>query len=367
MTNLANPIRNAFLAITLAALASLQVHGFSVRIQTQDQDQVSRTAATDAQATDSPSDANLEFLWSGLVPESIAQLTAMEKHVADIVEQVKPATVNIQVGASQGSGVVVSRDGYVLTAAHVIGRPNQIARITFPDGTVKRARTLGSNGPIDSGMLKIIEDKTDDADDENDNKVKARVRFPYLDMGESASLKEGQWVIAIGHPGGIDPDRGLVVRVGRIIYRSARVLRTDCTLVGGDSGGPLVDMDGNVVGIHSRIGGQLTDNLHVPVDSYSEQWDLLASAQSIGSSSSRPRLGINVVDETNEVKEVPEGPARKAGVQKGDVIIEMDGVKVANKADIARIFKEFKIGDQIEIIVQRGDTEKSLQLKVGSY
>ena len=172
-----------------------------------------------------------EFLFDGGVPESLDQLRDMETRFQKLTEQLMPATVNIQMGASQGSGVVVTEDGYILTAAHVIGKPNQRARIVFPDGRKFQAKTLGVNsGRIDSGMLKIINPK---------NKS-----FPYVQLGISETLKLGQWVMAIGHPGGIDESRGLVTRVGRIVSARENVIRTDCTLVGGDSGGPLFDMNG---------------------------------------------------------------------------------------------------------------------------
>jgi Trypsin-like peptidase domain len=105
----------------------------------------------------------------------------------------------------------------------------------------------------------------------------------FLDMGKSGELAKGQWVIGIGHPGGFRPNRTPVVRVGRILHTDSFVLRTDCTLVGGDSGGPLFDMQGRVIGIHSRIGGfAITENMHVPVDTFRATWDKLAEGRSWG-------------------------------------------------------------------------------------
>src|ERR1043166_8191567 len=108
-------------------------------------------------------------------------------------------------------------------------------------------------------------------------------KYPFLEMGKSADLKVGQWVIAIGHPDGVRANRGPVVRVGRILVASQFVLQTDCTLVGGDSGGPLFDMEGRVIGIHSRIGGaKIIENMHVPIDTYREEWDRLAAGEEYG-------------------------------------------------------------------------------------
>jgi S1-C subfamily serine protease len=199
--------------------------------------------------------------------ETVDDLKAIEAHVQLLLERITPAVVGLRVGPGQGSGVIISKDGYVLTAGHVSGKPNQNATIILPNGKTLKGKTLGQNTGIDSGLIKI----TDEGE------------YPFLDMGKSSALKVGQWVVAIGHPGGFRPNRTPVVRVGRILMNHPLVLRTDCTLVGGDSGGPLFDMTGKVVGIHSRIGGQaITENMHVPVDTFQQTWDRLAKAESWG-------------------------------------------------------------------------------------
>jgi len=301
-------------------------------------------------------DVDKSFLFDGESPQTIEQLKFMEQHFAEISEKVKAATVNIQMGQSQGSGVVVSSDGYILTAAHVIGGPNQAAKITFIDSETGKqktvdAETLGSETGIDSGMLKIDEDEGDD--------------FPYLDIAISDELNEGQWVMAVGHPGGIDVDRGLVVRIGRIIYSTKRVIKTDCTLVGGDSGGPLIDMNGDVIGIHSRIGSKLVDNLHVPADIYTTNWDLLAKGIIIDG---RPSLGFRVVEDTNEIETVyADGAADEAGIKKGDVLIKIGSIEVEDKEDIFNAIERLKLRPNVvtELVVLRNGEEEKVELTVG--
>lgn len=304
------------------------------------------------------------FLFNGETPKNIEQLKFMEQHFAEIAEKVKAATVNIQIRGSQGSGVVVSSDGYILTAAHVIGQPKAIADVTFlqkiksgaegddSEGTrTFKADTLGVETGIDSGMLKI--------------KAKEGEEFPYLDIAISDELKEGQWVMAVGHPGGIDEDRGLVVRVGRIILLTSRVIRTDCTLVGGDSGGPLIDMNGDVIGIHSRIGSKLVDNLHVPVDIYAKSWDLLAKAIVIDG---RPSLGFSVVDETNEIESVnPKGAAEAAGIKAGDIVIKLGSLPIEDKQDIDDAISDLNLRPNTvtQVGVIRDGEEKTIELIVG--
>jgi serine protease Do len=200
------------------------------------------------------------------VPEGPEDLRAIEKQVQAVVAKVRPAVVGIRMGAGQGSGVIVSEDGYVLTAGHVSGKPGRDVTVVLPDGRKLKAKTLGRNRGIDSGLVKITEPGT----------------WPHVDMGKSTDVHRGQWVVAIGHPGGFRPNRTPVVRVGRVLVATRYFLRSDCTLVGGDSGGPLFDMNGRVVGIHSRIGGAITENVHVPVDTYRQTWDRLVKSDSWG-------------------------------------------------------------------------------------
>ena len=293
------------------------------------------------------------FLFDGGVPESLDQLRSMEERFKKLTDKVMPATVNIQMGASQGSGVVVTDDGYILTAAHVIGgKPFQKARIIFPDGSRYQAETLGVNsGRIDSGMLKIINPK--------------KKSFPYVQLGISDSLEPGQWVMAVGHPGGIDKERGLVTRIGRIVSQTDRIIRTDCTLVGGDSGGPLFDMNGQLIGIHSRIGLKLSDNFHVPVDQFSDHWDKLTQGLIL---SGRPALGFDVVDKSNVVKSVKaRSAASKAGLKVGDEIIKIEEEDVSDKSEMTSAITDLSLLPNQKIIVRikREDEEIDLDFVVG--
>jgi serine protease Do len=340
-----NPFRNIFCLVVFSALI---LFGQPLWVAGQE-DETPTSAPAKAASIDTQS------LFSGAIPKTIGELRFMENHFAELAEKVKAATVNIQMGAAQGSGVVVSSDGYVLTAAHVIGRPNQKATITFIDSETGEeksydAQSLGIDSGIDSGMLKIDESERDD--------------FPYLELGISDDLNEGQWVMAVGHPGGIDKARGMVVRIGRIIFKTNRVIRTDCTLVGGDSGGPLIDMNGELIGIHSRIGAKLVDNLHVPADVYAKNWDLLARGIIVDG---RPSLGFNVVDNTNEVESVNDkGAAEKAGIKTGDLIIKIESISVEDKEDITNAIAKLNLRPNVltEIVILRDGEEITIELKV---
>lgn len=293
--------------------------------------------------------ASIDFLFEGKSPSSIEELKAMEDHFASLADQISPATVNIQIGMAQGSGVVVSEDGYILTAAHVIGRPGNVASVTFPDGSKVKAETLGLARVLDYGMLKILETEGDD--------------FPHLDIGLSAELQPGQWVMAVGHPGGIDEKRGLVFRAGRIIRNQRERLQTDCTLVGGDSGGPLVDMNGEVIGIHSRIGSKLWDNMHAPIDVYSDNWDRMDLGLVLDGT---PYVGFTVNPNSNRVTAVADkGPAAKAGIKPKDRIVEIDGTEIKTYSELEVAIARLLPYQKATFKVRRRSKTLSLEVIVG--
>jgi serine protease Do len=286
-------------------------------------------------------------------PESVDELKALQKQVHEVLDKVLPCTVGVQIGAAQGSGVIVSKDGYVLTAGHVSAQPGRDVTLILRDGKKIKGKTLGNNRVIDSGMIKI----TDEGD------------WPFLEMGKSADLKRGQWVIAAGHPGGYRQGRTPPVRLGRVLDNNDGVIRTDCTLVGGDSGGPLFDLDGKVVGIHSRIGGTITSNMHVPVDTYRATWDRLAKSEVIGGRDSNTAyLGIASDPDAKEckIKEVnADSPADKAGIKADDVITKLDGQKIENFDDLAKVLGKKKAGDKVDVEVKRGEEMLTLKVTLG--
>jgi serine protease Do len=197
------------------------------------------------------------------VPKSLDDLKALETRITGLVGQVTPATVGVRVGGSSGSGVIVSEDGLVLTAGHVVGKPGQDVVFYFADGTTAKGKTLGLYGNADAGMMKIIDEG----------------KWPTLPRGRSADLRVGDWCLATGHPLGYQKDRPPVVRLGRILRTNEGVIQTDCALVGGDSGGPLFDLEGRIIAIHSRIGMAMDINIHVPIDIFAENWERLAKGE----------------------------------------------------------------------------------------
>jgi serine protease Do len=281
-------------------------------------------------------------------PDDLTDLKVMEQQVQKVVEKVLPCTVNVRDGGGQGSGVIVSADGYVLTAGHVSREAGRVVDVTLNDGRKVKARTLGANHNIDSGLLKIIDNG----------------KWPFAEMGHSADLKPGQWVVTTGHPGGYNPTRGTVVRLGRVLRSASDFVRTDCTIVGGDSGGPLFDIDGKVVGIHSRIGAPLSANIHVPVDTYRATWDRLTKGDVwgngfLGFSADRKADGCKVSEIAKD------SPAAKAGLEVGDVVVGFGGKKVGSIKDLGELLRDANVGSSVVLDVEREDGVTKVTVTIG--
>lgn len=285
------------------------------------------------------------------VPVSIDDLTSIEEHVEKLVPKLTAATVGVVVGRAQGSGVIVSKDGYILTAAHVSGTPGKTVTIILKGGKRVSGITLGLNRRIDAGLMKIT----------------TKGDYPFLPIGSMNQIKTGDWCIATGHPGGYRRGRTPVVRLGRVIYKNRGVIQTDAILVGGDSGGPLFDMHGRVIGINSRIGRQTTLNYHVPISAFTEDWGRLARSEAWGTrlgSRRRPTplptssAVIGVFGEDHEkglriTRVSPNNPAEKAGIEVGDVITKFDGQAVKGLRGLITLVAKKKPGDKVKLTLLR--------------
>jgi len=285
-------------------------------------------------------------------PVSLDDLKAIEQQVKAILPRVSRAVVAVEAGGATGSGVVISEDGMVLTAAHVCDRPNRDVTFTFPDGKTARGKTLGTNHEEDAGMMKITD----------------KGHWPFAELGTFAETRLGDWVLTLGHPGGFDPERSMVVRLGRIIRLTAAALQTDCTLSGGDSGGPLFDMRGSVIGIHSRISDSTAENFHVSITAFRDSWDRLVKGESWGDERpQRPWFGARGVDHPDgcKLESVEEdAPAFKAGLKVGDIVRKINGYEIKDYSTLRRLIAESKPGDELKVELQRDVKEMSITVKV---
>ncbi len=297
--------------------------------------------------------ADLPTAFIGNAPSSLADLRTMERHVKALVARVSPAVVAVEVGNGSGSGVVISADGLVLTAGHVCGEPDRSVRFTFPDGKTAHGKTLGRDTESDTGLMRITDPGP----------------WPHAAMGDLAQARAGDWVLALGHPGGFDLRRSLVVRLGRIIRIDEGALQTDCTISPGDSGGPLLDMHGRVIGIHSAISTLLAENFHVAISEFYDNWNVMAKVKDADeeAAASRAYVGASGVNDDAGCRliEVEENsPAARAGLKVGDVVLKVNGRDIKVSAAFQRWVSEATPGETLNLQIKRGDEVLSIKVRM---
>jgi serine protease Do len=286
-------------------------------------------------------------------PESLEDLREIQRLVQAAMPAARAATVCIKLEDGFGSGVIVSKDGLIMTAAHVTGGTDTEFTVVFEDGREVKAKSLGLNSDTDAALARIVEEG----------------EYPFVEVDREDSVQLGDWVFALGHSGGFDKDRGVVARVGRIVRTASRTMQSDCNLIGGDSGGPLFDLNGKLVGIHSRVGDKLPENLHVPSAEFLKNWEKMMSGEFMGEGpfAQKPELGkgyLGILVEGREgggvvVKRVgSEGPAKEAGLKVGDVILKADDKALSSREDLQGILAEKAPGNRIALEIEReGETE----------
>ncbi len=287
----------------------------------------------------------MPILSQGGIPESIDELRLLERQQRLVAKAAVASTVSVKIGPAQGCGVIITDSGYVLTAAHVAMRPNKTAVITLSDGRNVMATTMGMNRNVDAGLIKINEGQN------------GGQPWPHATLGTSDKLVAGMWCIATGHPGGYDQVRGPVTRVGRILAVRPGSIVTDCALIGGDSGGPLFDLAGRLIAVHSRIGNDVADNLHIQIDHYDYSWDRLVNREAWGYLPGfKPVLGVKRAEDTEMAKVglVHRGSgAAEAGIRSGDVIEQFGDVQIVNFNSLKAAVADTMPGERVEVWVNR--------------
>lgn len=293
------------------------------------------------------------------VPETMADLVAIQDALVASLPRVRRATVSISLGKGFGSGVIVSPDGLMLTAAHVTAGVDKELTVILNDGTKLKAVSMGLVSNTDAAMMRITE--------EGD--------YPYVEINRDNDYKLGHWIFALGHSGGFDKERGPVVRLGRILKDSETTLHTDCKVIGGDSGGPLFDLSGQLIGIHSRVAKSMEQNMHVPMREYLKHWDEMAANKFLGDGPFAKRpvkgtgfLGFGSSDTDGGLvvgKVLKDGPADKAGIKTGDIVLEIDGREIPDKGAMKAVLKEKSEGDLLVITVSRKGTKQKIEVKLG--
>lgn len=267
---------------------------------------------------------------------------------------------------SLGSGFIISKNGYILTNAHVVESANEIT-VKLNDKREFNAQVIGTDRKTDIALIKI------DAKD-----------LPVVTQGDPENLKVGEWVIAIGSPFGFENSvtAGIVSAKGRSLAQENYVpfIQTDVAINPGNSGGPLFNMKGEVVGINSQIysrtGGFMGLSFAIPINVAAEIADQLKEHGKV----SRGKIGVMIQEVTEELAESfglskatgalvvsieKGGPADKAGIEVRDIILEFNGKPIANSSDLPRIVGNTKPKSEVETQIWRKGSTKSLTVLVG--
>lgn len=269
-----------------------------------------------------------------------------------------------------GSGFVISEDGYIVTNNHVIAEADEILVEFFP----------GDGQPIKELPAKVI--GTDEKTDIALLKVEATGPLKYVQFGNSDTARVGDWVIAMGNPLG----QGFSVSAGIVSARNRALsgsyddyIQTDAAINRGNSGGPLFNMDGEVIGVNTAIlspnGGSIGIGFSMASNVVTKVVDQLREF----GETRRGWLGVRIQDVTEDMAEamglekpggalisdVPEGPAKEAGLLAGDVILSFDGVEVEDTRGLVRQVGETTVGKSVRVVVARDGGTQTVLVTLG--
>lgn len=292
---------------------------------------------------------------------TLEELKQLQQKVQAVAEKVQPSTVALTSAhtGAWGSGVVVNKEGLILTAAHVVQGAGSM-NVLFQDGKEFQAKVLGANRTKDIAMLQMI----------------TLGNYPHAEVGSSDHLKVGDFVVTMGHAGGFEILRKPPVRFGRVISKNPNGFFTsDCTMIGGDSGGPVFDLNGKIIGINSSIGYDWKANNHAGISGMVDDWDRLLAGETWGNLHANPLANPDspiigfalgpVIDGGVRVEGlVNGGPAFLAGIREGDIIRAINGHRTTDGKSLLIELNRYRPGQTIEVRVKRGNLAHEFKLKL---
>lgn len=267
----------------------------------------------------------------------------------------------------QGSGFIISKDGYILTNNHVVGDAD-IVKVTLKNGETYTAKLIGTDPQSDVAVIKI-----------------KGHNFPYIELGDSDVLEVGEWVLAIGNPFGLSNTltAGIVSAKGRSevgIANYENFIQTDAAINPGNSGGPLINLEGKVIGIntaiYSKSGGYMGIGFAIPINMAQKIKNQLIEKGTV----TRGFLGVMIQELSEDLAKsfnlqglkgvlvsqvVKNSPAEKAGLKQGDIITRYNGQQVERVGSFRNSISLFEPGTKVELDIIRKQEKKNITVVIG--
>ena len=308
------------------------------------------------------------------------ELTRFNDLLADLAERLKPALVHVRVrrgaGAkdedtpgeprrSTGSGFIIDSNGLIVTNAHVVEHAEWI-QVRLADGRRFNGRTVGLDSRVDLALVRI-----------------EASRLPVLPLGDSNRMRVGEFVLALGHPFGLEQSVsfGIVSRKGAPLTVAAPgfdFIQTDAAINPGNSGGPLVNMAGQVIGVNSMAARNGSIGFAIPSNLVKLLVPQLASKGKI----EWGWLGVSIAEVTDEdvprlkLREargvlvrgvMPGEPAALGGVKADDVLVAVDGTRLEGPRDLQRVVSSTPVGKRVRLVLLREGRETEVEVTIGLY
>ncbi|GHE92738.1 serine protease [Aliiroseovarius zhejiangensis] len=265
-----------------------------------------------------------------------------------------------------GSGFVISEDGFIVTNNHVIEGADEIMIEFFGDRGELPATVIGTDPNTDIAVLKVESDKP----------------LPFVSFGDSDIMRVGDWVMAVGNPLG----QGFSVSAGIVSQRNRELsgayddyIQTDAAINRGNSGGPLFNMDGEVVGVNTAILSPNGGSIGIGFAMSSAVVKRVVDQLKEFGETRRGWLGVRIQDITDDIAEamgldstngalitdVPEGPAKEAGILPNDIILSFDGTEVTDTRELVRIVGNAPVGKAVRVVILRDGQTETLKITLG--
>jgi Do/DeqQ family serine protease len=300
-----------------------------------------------------------------------------QRFFGDEFDEPTPRTPRQRVERGTGSGFIISRDGLILTNAHVIAGADDVD-VTLKDGRTLKGKVLGADSVTDVAVIRI-----------------QATNLPSVSIGNSDNLKAGQWAIAIGNPLGLDNTvtAGIISATGRtsseagIPDKRVSFIQTDAAINPGNSGGPLLNQKGEVIGMNTAIIGNAQGlGFAIPINTARRIADQLVAKGKVD----HPFLGIQMVTLTPELKNsisqdpnsnitvtesqgvlivrvIPGSPAAKSGLRSGDVLIKLQGKSVTKAEEVTQLVEKSAVGASLQAEVRRSGQSLALNVQTGAF